>query len=92
VRRLLLIAAALTVVVYLCAPPRPLALPPVPEIAEPIRGVIHVHTRRSDGSGTREQVARAAARAGLRFVVLTDHGDASRAPQPPAYIDGIFSP
>ena len=38
---------------------------------------------RSDGRGTPEQIAHAAARAGLKFVVITDHGDATRTPDPP---------
>ncbi|HEY3283349.1 MAG TPA: CehA/McbA family metallohydrolase [Armatimonadota bacterium] len=37
------------------------------------RGCIHVHTRFSDGSGTMEQVTDAAQKAGLEFVVITDH-------------------
>ena len=39
------------------------------------RGAFHVHTTRSDGSGTVEEVAAAAQAAGLQFVVLTDHND-----------------
>ncbi len=53
-------------------------------------GVYHVHTTRSDGSGTVEEVAAAAARAGLRFVVFTDHGDGTRAPLPPAFRSGVL--
>ncbi len=37
------------------------------------RGVFHVHTTRSDGRGTVDDVALAAAAVGLDFVVLTDH-------------------
>ena len=55
-----------------------------------VRGAIHVHTRRSDGSGTPEQVAAAAAKAGLQFVVLTDHGDGTREPARPAYYSGVL--
>jgi hypothetical protein len=55
-----------------------------------MRGVVHVHTVRSDGAGTVEDIARAAARAGLQFVVITDHGDGTRAPLPPRYIDGVL--
>ena len=55
-----------------------------------VRGAMHVHTRRSDGSGTPEQVAAAAAKAGLRFVVLTDHGDGTRTPARPAYHNGVL--
>jgi hypothetical protein len=54
------------------------------------RGAIHIHTVRSDGAGTPADVAAAAARAGLDFVVLTDHGDATRVPDAPAYIAGVL--
>jgi hypothetical protein len=37
-----------------------------------------------------EEVAAAAARAGLRFVVVTDHGDATRTPAPPRYVQGVL--
>ena len=53
-------------------------------------GAYHVHSARSDGSGTPDEIAAAAARAGLRFVILTDHGDATRAPDPPAYRHGVL--
>jgi hypothetical protein len=36
-------------------------------------GVIHVHTRASDGSGTVEQVMKAAEQAHLSFIAITDH-------------------
>ncbi len=55
-----------------------------------VRGVIHVHTRRSDGSGTPEEVAAAAAKAGLKFVILTDHGDGTRTPADPMYRNGVL--
>jgi hypothetical protein len=61
--------------------------PPPPTI---VRGAYHMHSRRSDGSGTVEDIATAAARAGLRFVILTDHGDATRPPDPPAYRHGVL--
>jgi hypothetical protein len=52
---------------------------------------MHIHTKRSDGSGTPEQVAAAAARAGLQFIVLTDHGDGSvRTPSRPTYHSGVL--
>ena len=35
-------------------------------------------------------MADAAARAGLDFVVLTDHGDGTRAPTPPRYVGGVL--
>jgi hypothetical protein len=90
VRRLVLLAfaAAAAAAWYLALPPPPAPLPP--GLSAPVRGALHVHTRRSDGSGTVEDVAAAAARAGLRFVILTDHGDATRAPEPPAYRNGVL--
>ena len=57
---------------------------------EPLRGTIHVHSARSDGTGNIEQIAGAAARAGLGFVIVTDHGDGSRKPDPPAYLGGVL--
>ena len=53
-------------------------------------GAYHVHTTRSDGSGAIVEIAAAAARAGLRYVILTDHGDATRAPEAPQYLDGVL--
>ncbi len=37
------------------------------------KGVIHLHSRYSDGSGTVREIMRKAADAGLDFVMLTDH-------------------
>jgi len=63
--------------VVLTLPPPSIALqpgitgtPPPPRTVVP--GAYHVHTTRSDGTGTADQVAAAAARAGLRFVIFTD--------------------
>jgi hypothetical protein len=36
-------------------------------------------------------IAASAARAGLQFVILTDHGDATREPRAPAYHDGVLT-
>ena len=55
-----------------------------------VRGAYHVHTRRSDGTGTVEDVAAAAGRAGLDFVILTDHGDGTRTPDPPRYVGSVL--
>jgi hypothetical protein len=55
-----------------------------------LAGAVHVHTNRSDGTGTVDEVAEAAARAGLRFVIITDHGDGTRTPDPPAYRHGVL--
>jgi hypothetical protein len=59
--------------------------------ANVIRGAFHIHTTRSDGSGTPDEVAAAAARAGLRFIILTDHGDGTRPPDPPTYRSGVLT-
>ena len=37
-----------------------------------------------------DEVAAAAARAGLNFIILTDHGDGTREPDPPAYRSGVL--
>ena len=71
------------------------SLPPNPQglsraAADGIRGAVHVHSRLSDGSGTPEQIAVAAAKAGLQFVVLTDHGDGTRTPAAPAYHGNVL--
>ena len=50
---------------YLPLPPHARSLPPASaELATPVRGAIHVHTRRSDGTGDVGAIAAAAARAG----------------------------
>jgi hypothetical protein len=55
-----------------------------------VPGILHVHSSRSDGRSTPEEIAHAAARAGLKFVVLTDHGDATRVPDAPVYHEGVL--
>ena len=55
-----------------------------------IAGAFHVHSTLSDGSGTRSEIAAAAARAGLQFVVFTDHGDGTRQPEPSGYASGVL--
>ena len=55
-----------------------------------VAGAFHVHSTRSDGTAGREEIAAAASRAGLQFVVLTDHGDGTRPPDPPEYIHGVL--
>lgn len=55
-----------------------------------IPGVLHIHTNRSDGLSTPDEVAAAAANAGLKFLVFTDHGDATREPDPPMYRSGVL--
>jgi len=91
-RRSVLILAALTAAVvayaFVTAPPKRLILAPVPGTV--MSGAYHVHTTRSDGAFTPDEVADAARRANLQFVILTDHGDATRAPDPPRYVNGVL--
>lgn len=55
-----------------------------------VKGAIHIHSARSDGTGSVDDIASAAAAAGLQFVVITDHGDGTRAPEPPSYRSGVL--
>jgi hypothetical protein len=86
----LLIAAVGGGVLYFAVPARPLRLTGPEAMPPAVRGAIHVHTRRSDGSGTPDQVAAAAFRAGLQFVILTDHDDAASEPTRPYYRRGVL--
>jgi len=74
-------------------PPEPAALRlPPPSAGDPpvVRGAYHVHSKASDGTGTVEEIAAAAGRAGLRFVILTDHGDAFGRTLAPSYVGGVL--
>jgi hypothetical protein len=83
------IAAAVFVFGILSLPPASLSL--ANHFSDgTVPGIIHVHTSRSDGRGTATEVAAAAARAGLKFVVFTDHGDATTTPDPPVYRSGVL--
>lgn len=89
-RRLAVLAVA-ALVLLLALPKAPRELPPLGEgLKAPVRGVIHVHTNRSDGTASVDEVLRAAARAALQFVIVTDHGDATRAPDLPDYRNGVL--
>jgi hypothetical protein len=81
--------AAVVFYVLFTLPPAAQTLAPEPPPTV-VPGGYHIHTTRSDGSGTVDEIAAAAARAGLKFIVLTDHGDATRAPDPPAYRHGVL--
>ena len=88
---LLCVAVAAGAAWYLALPPRAGPLPPAPPgLPAPVRGAIHVHTNRSDGTADVGEIAAAAARAGLQFVIFTDHGNALRAPDPPRYLSGVL--
>jgi hypothetical protein len=87
------LVAAVVFFLLLTLPPRPQAAawsgdPELPR--RTVSGAYHIHTTRSDGAGDRAAVAAAAARAGLSFVIITDHGDGTRAPDAPAYIEGVL--
>jgi hypothetical protein len=85
-----LAAAFLCVLALLPARHMPPSLPTWQASRPTVSGAMHLHTRRSDGSGTPDEIAAAAARAGLTFIVLTDHGDATRPPDPPQYRSGVL--
>jgi len=60
--------------------------PNAPRSARPkgvVLGAYHVHSTLSDGSGTEEEIAQAAAESGLQFVIFTDHNPARL--QPPRF-------
>ena len=95
VTRWVIVAALLAAVGGMTLPERPRPLDsalqpgdtPMPPV---IAGAFHVHTNRSDGRGTVAEVAAAAARAGLSFVVVTDHGDGTRVPDSPTYYGDVL--
>ena len=87
--RIAIVLAAAALVLFTLLPPgtRRTASPP----ASTVRGAFHIHSNRSDGSGSVEAIAAAAARAGLQFIILTDHGDGTRTPDAPAYHSGVLT-
>ncbi|MFI5178890.1 MAG: CehA/McbA family metallohydrolase [Vicinamibacterales bacterium] len=80
--------AAVVMFAAVSLPPPRLTLAPPGDAT--VAGILHVHTNRSDGLSGPDEVAAAAARAGLRFLVFTDHGDATRVPDPPTYRSGVL--
>lgn len=84
---ILLSVAAVVMVTLLPPATRRTAPPP----ASTVRGAFHIHSDRSDGSGSVEAIAAAASRAGLQFIILTDHGDGTRTPEAPAYRSGVLT-
>jgi hypothetical protein len=91
---LLALAAVLASAVYSLVPARAERVSVPAEwrdlASRTVAGAYHVHSNRSDGSGDTTAIAAAAARAGLRFVIFTDHGDGTRSPDAPAYIGGVL--
>ena len=85
------VLAVAALVLFAALPTPPHGLPPLAEgLKTPIRGAIHVHTNRSDGTASVDDVLRSAAQAGLQFVIVTDHGDGTRAPDLPDYRNGVL--
>jgi PHP domain-containing protein len=82
------VVAAVVVFIVITVPPRRQQLPPSTDGTIP--GILHVHSNRSDGLSSPDEIAQAAARAGLKFLVFTDHGDATRLPDPPTYRAGVL--
>ena len=83
------VLAAVVTYVFVTLPPRQIAVTtPLPKTVA--LGAYHIHTTLSDGAGSPDDVARAAKRAGLSFAILTDHGDATRIPAAPHYVDGVL--
>jgi len=83
-----LVAAAVAFIASTLPPKRLTLADSEPDRTVP--GVIHVHSSRSDGRGTPDEIALAAAQAGLKFVVITDHGDGTRSPDAPVYRSGVL--
>src|SRR5262249_52876418 len=91
-KRLLLAAAVLAAAVFvwtwLTLPPKRRALAAEPDGT--VAGILHIHSARSDGRGTPDEIAAAAARASVAFIIFTDHGDATRTPDRPVYRSGVL--
>ena len=87
------LVAAVVIFALACLPPAPGVAQGSPDptlAARTMRGAFHVHSQLSDGAQPREAIAAAAARAGLQFVVFTDHGDGTRPPIAPTYLSGVL--
>ena len=59
-----------------------------PPGAGEIRGAFHIHSTLSDGRATPSQIARAAKKAGLQFIVMTDHNLVTLSD--PTFEDGLL--
>ena len=86
----LAVLASVAAAWYLALPPRMASPPAAASPPVGVRGAIHVHTNRSDGTGSVNDVAAAASRAGLQFVIFSDHGDATRPPDAPQYRSNVL--
>jgi hypothetical protein len=89
----LIALVAVSVFVFLLAPAAPVRVETAGWDALAARtaaGAYHVHSTRSDGHGDPDAIASAAVHAGLKFVILTDHGNGTRPPDPPQYRQGVL--
>lgn len=97
-RRLLLVVAGLAMLIAAAGRWRAASLPApfVPSGSLPhasvreVRVAYHVHTTRSDGTGTPEAIAEAALKAGLDAVILTDHGNGTRPVDASRRVQGVL--
>lgn len=89
-RTVLLVLALLALAVSVLVPAGPVAVPALAGGSPTVRGAYHIHSDRSDGTGSIDEIAAAASRAGLNFIVLTDHGDGTRPPDAPQYRHGVL--
>jgi hypothetical protein len=85
-----LVALALVVVALLPPATQETPTPVWTSTDATVRGAYHIHSNRSDGAGTLDDIAAAASRAGLQFVIVTDHGDGTRPPEAPSYRHGVL--
>jgi hypothetical protein len=83
---LLAAGAALRVLLW---HPFGLSGPEPPDLRRRVSGVLHVHSVHSDGVGDVDEIAAAAKRARLDFVIITDHNDFDLKPQQ-RYLDGVL--
>ena len=89
-RALVLGAGVIALAMLALLPSAPVMTPALPGLGPTARGAYHIHSDRSDGSGTVGEIAAAAVRAGLHFIIVTDHGDGTRPPDPPNYRSGVL--
>jgi hypothetical protein len=92
-RTLIILTAAVLAAgfVFLTGPRRSVPTTAISKGESPtVRGAFHIHTTRSDGALDKNAIAAAAARAGLQFAIFTDHGDATRTPDAPEYVNGVL--
>lgn len=83
---LALVAGALAALL----PPAAIRTAPFTDGGPIVRGAYHMHSDRSDGSASLDEIAAAAQRAGLQFIIVTDHGDGTRPPDAPQYRHGVL--